>query len=143
MSPVLPVNPGLIHQLEIGLVYQSGGIERVVRSFVLELPVRQSAELSIHQGKEAIHRLGVAPTDLEEKFGDRLTFAIGPGFVGCQVAPCLADSMVSDLKMGSGTGLCNNAAGLPSMNRRRDSRSPAAAQFSDLRHDRFIIMPPA
>jgi hypothetical protein len=73
------MNPRLIHHLEEGLVHQSTSVERVTRSFVLQLPVSEAVELLVNQGKEVVHCLRVALTDLEEELSDRC--AVGCLFV--------------------------------------------------------------
>ncbi len=71
-ASILPLDPGLIGELEVGLVHQAGSAQGVPGSFALELPARDSAELAVDRVEQAVHGLGVAPADLVEKIGDLL-----------------------------------------------------------------------
>jgi hypothetical protein len=67
------MNPRLVNYLEIGLVHQGTGVQRVARSLALQLPMGQAAEFPIDQGKKVVHGLPVARADLEEKLSYRWT----------------------------------------------------------------------
>ena len=71
VRPVPPMNPRLIHHLEVGFVHQGTSVERMIRSLLLQLPVSEPAEFPVNQRKEVAHCLRVAPTNLEEEFSDR------------------------------------------------------------------------
>jgi hypothetical protein len=56
MRPVAPPDVAGIHQLEINLVHQFGGLERAVATLLPHIPVGQAAELFVnerHQGIES------------------------------------------------------------------------------------------
>ena len=71
VRPVAPMNPRLIHHLEVGLVHQGTSVERMTHSLLLQLPVSKAAEFPVNQRKKVTHRLRVPPTHLEEELSDR------------------------------------------------------------------------
>jgi hypothetical protein len=60
MLSVLILHAGLVHQPEIGLVDQARRAECMLPSLSEELPVGDSAQLLVHEWKEAVERAGVA-----------------------------------------------------------------------------------
>ena len=58
MTPIAPLDAGLVDQSDIGLVDQAGGAQGVARPLPTELGVRETPKLLVDQGKELIHGLG-------------------------------------------------------------------------------------
>ena len=90
MSPILPLDPGLINQLQVGLVNQPGGAERVARPLALQLPVGDAPQFPIDEREESVHRIGGTLTDQEEKVGNRLASVVGRLVGGCHSVICRA-----------------------------------------------------
>jgi hypothetical protein len=63
MGPVLPGGASLVHQPEIGLVHQSGGVKRLTRTPAAELPVSHGAQLVIDQRHQPVHGAPVPLAD--------------------------------------------------------------------------------
>ena len=69
MGAVLP-GGALIHQLQIGLVNESCGRDRLAGAPVPELPARHGAELVIDQGDQPMRSAAIPLTRCGKKAGD-------------------------------------------------------------------------
>src|SRR5262244_2027862 len=62
----------MFHQTEIGFVYQSRGLQRVVGTFFAKMVVGDSAELVVNQRNQAAQRFFVTGLPLGQQLADRL-----------------------------------------------------------------------
>ena len=71
MRAALPINAGLIDQLEIRLVDQCGGLQRMIRPLAPKMPRGKGTEFIINKRHElGGSRSAVAVFHADEKFGD-------------------------------------------------------------------------
>ena len=66
VSLVLPGVHALVHQPEVGLVDEGGGLQGMVGTLAPKQPRRQLAELGIDQGQELISGGGPAVGEIEQ-----------------------------------------------------------------------------
>ena len=124
MPPIPPLDPGLVHQLEVGLVDQAGRAQSVTRPLALKLPVRDPAQLAVDQRKEPVDRSRIAVAQLEEEIGDLLAIGRG-GRPGSRHVVGGKDD--TSLKMDLGRGDRNGTAVDASWPNEDAVRSPSAA----------------
>jgi len=67
MAPVLDVQPGMVHQLEVDLVHEAGGAERLFRASAADLRAGEGAELVVDEREQLCRgaRISFAPGDEE------------------------------------------------------------------------------
>ena len=70
VGAVLPGGLRRIHQLEIGLVDQSGGVQGLARTPHAELAVSDHLEFFVDQGKELVHGAVLAMAHRGEQLRD-------------------------------------------------------------------------
>ena len=70
LSPILPVGILLSDELEICLMHQCGGLERVIGTFARKVPDRQDPEFVIDGREQQIDCATIASTGLGEQFRD-------------------------------------------------------------------------
>ena len=70
MAAILHLHPGMVHQLEVGLVDQGGGVQAAARSAPPQLPACQPAQLFVHQGEEPIQGSGLPLSPQEQQPGE-------------------------------------------------------------------------
>jgi hypothetical protein len=59
-----------IYQFQIGVVNESGRIQRLVRALASQALMREASKLLVHQWDEAIQRLSISVTPLAKKACD-------------------------------------------------------------------------
>ena len=69
VGPVLDLDPGLVDELEVGLVDQAGGPERDLPAPSLELPACGAVKLVVEEGDESIQRPAVALSQGHQQLG--------------------------------------------------------------------------
>ena len=81
VPPVLPVDAGEVHQLDVGLVYQAGRPQRMARALALQVVVGDPAQVRVDRGVQPVGRGRVAFAELEQEVGDlvRLAHRVGCG----------------------------------------------------------------
>ena len=70
LGPVPPVDPALVHQPEIGLVHQGGGLEGVAGGLAAQVLGCQAMQLLVDHGEHLIEALLVAPAPVQQPLGD-------------------------------------------------------------------------
>ena len=60
LRPVLPVHLRLIHQLDIGLVYQRGCLQRMTTSLGTHVALRDAPQFAFQAGNQAVQTLPLA-----------------------------------------------------------------------------------
>jgi len=73
MRAALPVDPSLARELEIGLVDERGGLERVIVPLPRQIPRRERVELGVHERDQALEGVGAAALPFPQQASD-----IGP-----------------------------------------------------------------
>ena len=70
LSPILPLDPVLIDQLEEGLVDQSGGLQGVILPLVSHVPLRLSVQLIVDHGHEVLEGGLISAAPVQEQLCD-------------------------------------------------------------------------
>jgi hypothetical protein len=63
MRAILPLHPGVIHQPQVGFIDQSARLEAVARPLTPHVPMGETVELCVHDGRQLVERplVSVAP----------------------------------------------------------------------------------
>ena len=77
VSEVFPGDITWPHKADIGLVNQSGGLQRVVATLPSHLLLGRSPELLVDEGKELVCREAIAPADFFQDPADVWRFRFG------------------------------------------------------------------
>ena len=64
---ILPLHPTNIHQPEVDLVDERGGLENVVRTLARHVPLRKAPQLAVHEREQPLHGSGVAAPPFDQK----------------------------------------------------------------------------
>ena len=70
MCTILPVGTLGIHEMKVGLVHQRRGLERMPPTLVPHMPARNTAELVVDQGRQAIQRRLIAAAPRPDEGGN-------------------------------------------------------------------------
>ena len=70
MHPVLPTYAFGIHQPEVGLVDEHGGLEAVVRALSCQAALRDLVQFAMNDGNQSLEGALVASPPLEKELGD-------------------------------------------------------------------------
>jgi hypothetical protein len=70
LRAALPVDAALIHQLDVGLVYERRAFEGVVRPLVAQVPGRDAVQFLIDERHQSLECLPIAFTPTPEQIGD-------------------------------------------------------------------------
>jgi hypothetical protein len=79
---ILPLHPTNIHQPEVDLVDECGGLENVARTLARHVPLRKAAQLAVHERKQRLQGSGVAARPFDQKRGH----VVGPDV---RHSPCI------------------------------------------------------
>jgi hypothetical protein len=70
VRPVLPLDRVLIDKLDVGLVHERGGLQRVVGALAREISSRQGPQFCVDQRNEAVECLLAAIAPFLQQAGD-------------------------------------------------------------------------
>ena len=73
MGPVVPTEPGRLHQPHKDLIDQVGGLHGVAGALARQIAVRQPVQIIVDDFRKLIERLLVAGTPSAEQIGDFLS----------------------------------------------------------------------
>ena len=73
MGAVLPTAFRIVHQVQIGLIQERGGLERVAYGLPAHVMVREPMQFGMHQRKQFRQRFLVTVAPRAEQLRDRLS----------------------------------------------------------------------
>jgi hypothetical protein len=70
MRPILPVGGLDVHQMQVGLMHQCSGLERISRTLVPHIPAGNTTEVVIDQGRQTLQGRWVSTAPSPDEGGN-------------------------------------------------------------------------